>query len=217
MLIHKMLFALTRKRRSCFSPVYYEMHMETMESLVHQNCGCLSVALFIAMVSGLPLLWGYGSVVLASIAGAFAVFAIISAWASTADMFIACVIPFFESEVGNTHTFLSGRHLLWNSRRLDEICVELGVTPLSAFASEDPLFKRDAAVLFDAMDGLITVEALIEAGERYSFSAKLSSDLNKLRNALRKASDKHIRFSLHLREGNTASTPEMEARGGSYF
>lgn len=112
-------------------------------------------------------------------------------WAAVAgyrDQFRVRVLPYFECAVGGTDTWLAGESLVWHSRALDEIAVRCGVTPLSAFASGDDLVAGEELQWFAPADALRTAERLLEADAAGSLPACVVSDLERLRDALRRAS-----------------------------
>jgi len=137
--------------------------------------------------------------------------------AGVRDQFRVTVLPYFEREVGDIDTFLAGEGLLWHSRALDEVAVQCGVTPLSAFASGDDLIRGELVCWFEAAEGLRTTERLLEADVAGTLSTGVVTDLERLRDALRRASDQGIRFGLLVREGSYASGHEMSLRRGSFF
>lgn len=212
-----MLDRLLRRRRERFAPAFYEMHVRRLSAGLRHQFGCLGVAVVLGALAIPPLFWGSGSVLAAAVAGSILVLALVGQVSSILDMLSACVLPFFEEKVGGTDTFLAGKALLWHSRALDETASRLGVTPLSDFASGDPLILGESQSWFSASDLLATTEALLADESVAILPAPVVSDLAKLRDAMRLASDRGTRTSLHLREGNSASFHEMEMRGGSYF
>ncbi len=207
-----------RRRREAFAPVFYEMHRRRFRASLRWQLGCLTLALILAAVTIVPMvLLGVDTVAMSSIAGALLILALLIQVPGLLDALNARVLPFFEQEVGGTDTWLAGKHLLWASRRLDEIAEQMEVPPLSSFASGDPLIQGEAGTLYDARDGLASAEVLLAAAMEVGLGAKVEADLTKLRDALRLAAEKGVQFCLHLREGNSASGHEMEVRGGSYF
>ena len=216
-MIDQALHRLLHRRRGRFSPVFFEMHRRRMRSSLRMQFGCLAMALLTAGATGLPLLWGVGNAMAASVAAAVLVLVLLMQAPSVAEALSARLLPYFESRVGNTKTWLAGQHLLWHSMMLDEQAECLGATPLSAFASGDPLIGGETLALFDPEDALRTCEALLRDAQAPAMPAAVRADLTKLRDALRLASERRIRFCLHLREGNSASGHEMDQRSGSYF
>lgn len=137
--------------------------------------------------------------------------------AGVRDQFRVRVLPYFERRVGDTDTWLAGEALLWHSRALDAAAARCGVTPLSAFASGDDLIPDEQVCWFEAAEGLRTTERLLAAGVAGTLPTEVVADLERLREALRRASAQEIRFGLLVREGSYASGHEMSLRKGSFF
>lgn len=137
--------------------------------------------------------------------------------AGVRDQFAVRVLPYFERPVGWTDTFLAGEALVWHSRAVDEAAARCGVAPLSAFASGDDLIPGERVCWFAAADGLRTVERLLAADVAESHPPEVVADLERLRQALGRASDQGIRFGLLVREGLFASGHEMSVQQGSFF
>lgn len=208
---------LLRRQKVRFSPVFYALHYSRLSWALRAEFGCLSLTVTIAALTILPIGIGYGSLLLASIGAALLLVVGINAVFGMLDMLQARVLPYFEVELGDTETWLAGKALLQHSRLLDDSAQRLGVIPLSEFASGDPLISGESHALFDAAEALVTVEALLFAPETSFLGDPVLDDLTKLRDALALAKDRKVRFSLHLREGSTASGHEMDQRKGSYF
>ena len=208
-----------RRAEARFAPAFYDLHRQRIGKGLRTQFGCVSVALT-AGCAYMPLVvLGRGSVFAAWFGGGVLAYIVLGAVVGTRDGFRARVLPFFERQLGGIDTWLAGEDLLWNSRALDEIARGLGMAPLSAFISGDPLIagEEEHVRLFDAAEALATVEALLRAGATEVLGGPVISDLNKLRDALALAKKNGVRFSLHLREGSTASGHEMDQRQGSYF
>lgn len=130
------------------------------------------------------------------------------------------VIPYFERPVGGIDTFLRGAALAHHMQQLDALAAETGTTRLSAFGFGDDLFG-ETVVWHTAGDGLRSVRALLEAVElrpdRVEHVQDVIGDLRHMAEALRKARDHEIRFSLLLRHGNSTSALEWEKRQGTAF
>lgn len=137
--------------------------------------------------------------------------------AGARDRYRVRVLPYFERPVGGIDTWLAGENLLWHSRSLDEAARQCGVTPLSAFASGDDLVPGEQLCWFDPTDALRMAERLREADVAATLPAGVVTDLDRLRDALRRASAQGIRFCLLVREGSYASGHEMSIRKGSFF
>lgn len=217
-MLARLIDHILRHRHEAFAPVFYDMHRRRFEAALRWQFGCLTLALLLAAAAIVPMiLLGVDRVLMARIAVVLLILALVIQAPGILDLLQARVLPFFEREVGGTDTWLAGKHLLWASRRLDEIAEQMGVPPLSAFASGDPLIQGEAGTLYDARAGLASAEELLAAAMETGLGAKVEADLEKLRDALRLAAEQGIRFSLHVREGRSASGAEMARRGGSYF
>ncbi len=131
-----------------------------------------------------------------------------------------CIIPYFQSAVGEIETFCAGHALASKVLLLDRISAELNVTPLSDFGYNDDVCG-ESVEWHDSAVGLKTVRALLTEikshPERVEGDRKLIDDLHKLMHALERASDQDIRFSLLLRHGNSTSALEWERRIGTAF
>lgn len=200
-----------------YSPVFYDLYHTRLIQMDRGQFGCLSILLIIALLACVPTLVGVGSVFSASFAAAMLIWAVVGTILGNLDSRQARVLPYFERRLGGIDTWLAGEYLLANSRALDQIAFELGVTPLSEFASGDPLIAGETTAMFDAAPALLTVDALLGAEITRMLGEPVVSDLTRLRAALALAQEQGVRFSLHLRQGNTASGYEMDMRRGSYF
>jgi hypothetical protein len=107
--------------------------------------------------------------------------------------------------------------LLWHSRRLDAVATELGVRPLSDFASGDDMILGEVLQWFPPHDALRTTERLLQPDAAGCFPSAVVSDLTRLRDALRLACSEGVPFCLLVREGSCASGFEMDQRKGSFF
>ena len=100
---------------------------------------------------------------------------------------------------------------------LDEAATRSGVTPLSAFLSGDDLIPGEELRWFTPDDALRTAERLQEPDVAATLPAGVIADLERLRDALGRASGQGIRFCLLIREGSVTSGHEMSVRKGSFF
>lgn len=208
---------LLRHKEKQFSPVFYALHASRVKQGLHMEFGCLTLICAIAALTILPIGLGYDSALLASIGAALLFFVVITSLCGTRDILRARILPYFEVPLGDTRTWLAGKALLKHSRLLDDSAQRLGVTPLSAFASGDPLIPGESHTMHDAAEALITVEALLLSPETGLLGSRVHDDLVRLQEALALAKARGVRFNLHLREGSTASGHEMDMRTGSYF
>lgn len=133
------------------------------------------------------------------------------------DMFRVCILPYFERRLGTADTFLRGSSLLGHSRALDDLAKQLGVSPLSNFASGDDMIWFERLQWHDPKEALRTTEQLLNSELAKTWSENLISDLNSLQAALAEASKQSVRFCLLLREGSYTSGLEMDRRKGSFF
>ena len=172
-----------------------------------------------ALVAGWKFQMGIGWLdwVGAGVAVIFFLLIVAAVRAGIRDQFQVAVLPYFERQVGDIDTFLAGEALIWHSRELDEVAARCGVTPLSAFASGDDLIRGEQVCWFEAAEGLRTTERLLEPDVAGTLPAGVVTDLERLRDALRRASAQGIRFGLLVREGSYASGHEMSLRRGSFF
>jgi hypothetical protein len=177
----------------------------------------------VAAALGLPLLWGRGEPIFATMAAAmflllFGVLVWGIVWGQvTPNRSRPQVLPYFEQRLDGTDTFLAGYDLLRHSRALDETAERLSLRPLSTFESGDDL-KGEELRWFSARDALPTVEGLLaDLSENDDFPAEVTSDLACLREALQRACARDVRFCLLLRQQDRATLSEMDARRGSFF
>jgi hypothetical protein len=170
-----------------------------------------------AAVCVLALLRGNGDVRLASISSIIFVIVAWLSWRRILDQTCVRLVPYFEKKVGNINTWLSGKSLLLQSRRLDEMALQLGVHPLSEFASGDDMIPSEDLKWFAPQEALKTIERLLEPEAAKSLPQDVISELSQVREALDIAHSRNIRFCFLLREGLSASGAEMEQRKGSFF
>lgn len=208
---------LLRRKRLSFSEPFYRLHRARICALLRHQFGCLTVACALIVMGCFPVFLGGGSILVAAFAAAIALFLLLIVTAGIIDEMDVRVLPYFERELGGTNTWLSGRDLLWNSAQLDAIAASAGRIPLSRFVSGDPLIYSETGTLFDTDDALATVKTLVEHNSVTCLGTKVVADLKKLRDALALAQEQGVKFSLHVREGNTVSGYEMDQRRGSYF
>lgn len=213
----KLLNIVLHREWAAFSPVYYRFHRQRLKNSLGGQSIFLLLTLAFAILGCYIFIFENGPTSLASLSVAIFLFVGFCDVVGTRDFFTARLLPFFGSHIGGTDTWLSGEALLWHSRALDNIAEASGVPPLSSFASGDPLIQGELHQQFEASDALPTIETLLQAEATTLLGEAVLSDLHKLRDALQLAANRQISFSLHLREGNTASGYEMELRQGSYF
>ena len=130
------------------------------------------------------------------------------------------VYPYFESRVGDIHTYAEGyfvaRHLL----EVDELAEAQGVTPLSAFGWNDDM-QGETLIWHPSAAGLKTANALLARLEAEDFDrgdlAGIVEDLKRIAHALDRADRGGIRFCLILQHGDATNAMEHEQRKGTFF
>ena len=205
------------RRKERFAEPFYARHRSHITGVPGCGLALLAVSGTVAAINWGFALDGQGGMVYALAASALFLMFVWSAVAGYRDQFRVRVLPYFERPVGGTDTWLAGESLVWHSRALDEIAVQCGVTPLSAFASGDDLVVGEVLQWFEPADALRTVERLLEADVAVSLPVGVVSDLERLRDALRLASAAGVRFCLLVREGSFANGHEMSVRKGTFF
>ncbi|MDB6031260.1 MAG: hypothetical protein JWM16_1598 [Verrucomicrobiales bacterium] len=203
-------------RRAAFAEGFYRFHERRTQQTLYWAAVQIGVATILAAIGFWQLFYGKGVLLPGLFTAAFLVL-LVSSVSGTIDQLRVRVIPYFETRVGDVDTWLSGKSLLWHSRDLDELSEYLSIRPLSSFVSGDDLVQGEELQFFDPNDALPTLDKLITRSKASRFPKQLVSDLTKLRDALKSASEKQVRFCLILREGTTASGHEMSLRKGSFF
>lgn len=208
------------KKKEHFSDIFYVRHRNHVAYVVVKLLILLAVSGAASCLGWYSVLRGNGgdgSVLLTAVATAVALWLAWVGYLSVPNILRVRLLPYFDGRVDGAETWLSGESLLWNTRALDDAAVEAGVKPLSSFASGDDLVPFEQVRWFSSEDGLRTAECLIDADSAASLSTEALSDLVKLRDALRIASAKGVKFCLLLREGSFASGLEMDRRSGTFF
>jgi len=214
---HRMAHWILARRRQHFSKVFYERHHEHFVQSLRRMAWTLGITCVPAAGLFIGIVQGWGSTHIASVAMAVLMFVLLTLPLAIIDCFIVRVLPYFDRPVGGTDTFLTGRGLLWHSRKLDAIALRHGVRPLSEFASGDDLIPGEELRWFPCIEALLTVDCLLAHVGTECCSTKVIYDLTRLRAGLRLADAKGIRFCLLLREGSVTSGWEMSQRRGSFF
>ena len=219
---------LMRTRQERFAEPFFRRH-HTHQTSPLRLVGCGPVLLGLAGLTALGTLahlifgWNdptaarWANLIRAGVALAFFLLFVVGAWAAIRDGLHVVVLPYFERRVGEIDTFLAGEHLLNHSRRLDEIATELGLIPLSEFASGDDMIHGEKLTWFDPTEALRTTERMLEVEVAATLPVEVVEDLEKLRHALARSSAQGIRFCLLIREGRSVSGAEMDARQGNFF
>jgi len=139
------------------------------------------------------------------------------------ELFICRIVPYFESHVATypdnqPDAFDTGIFLVRHCRQLDDIAKNIGVKPLSDFGFKD---DQDAQKLIwhESSEGIRTVEVLVAKMSDGTTPSDLMTDLVRLRDYLRKAQAKGIRFCLIIRAGldKFISPVEMDNRKGRFW
>jgi hypothetical protein len=215
-------------RKGSFAEPFYTRHRSHITGRGYlTGCGVAALAAIgtIVVITLIPIhagwhapaSFGWGDLTRAGVAIAIFLLAVANIIFSFRDQFLVRVVPYFERPVGETDTWLAGEDLLWHSRALDEAATRSGVTPLSAFLSGDDLIPGEELRWFTPDDALRTAERLQEPDVAATLPAGVIADLERLRDALGRASGQGIRFCLLIREGSVTSGHEMSVRKGSFF
>ena len=126
------------------------------------------------------------------------------------------IAPYFEEPVG-ANTSAGGREVARSCARLDDLAIEVGATPVSAFGFNDDL-SGDVLAWHLPREGLYTVRALIVAIEpaKTDRDRRLSQELQQIEDALLKAHARETRFCFLITHDYTNQL-EHEHRQGSFF
>ena len=201
--------------------VYYRRHRIHLFRVIARMAFFLAISGVLAGTNLLHFLRGINDTAQAGIAAAvFGAVFLFLCWAtyqSICNLFQVRVLPYFERPVGQSDTWLSGENYLRHSKELDEIAVRRGVQPLSKFASGDDMIRGESLFWFSPDDALRTLERLLQTDVTTSLPSAVVSDLTRIRDSLRLACSKSVKFCFLVREGTSASGPEMERRKGSFF
>jgi hypothetical protein len=211
---------LLREKRQ-FADAFYRRHRWHIIRVATRMTILLVIAAALAGTNLFSFFKGKGDTTSAGIAAAvfsaiflFLAFAI---WRGIHDLFRVRVLPYFEHPLGQKDTWLADENFLRHSRQLDEIAARLGVRPLSEFASGDDMIWGESLCWFSPDDALRTTERLLQTDVTASLPSAVVSDLTHIRDSLRLACSKSVKFCFLVREGTSASGPEMERRKGSFF
>ena len=130
------------------------------------------------------------------------------------------VYPYFESRVGDIHTYAEGYFLAQHLLDLDELAEAQGVTPLSTFGWNDD-FQGETLIWHPSAAGLKTANALLARLEEEELArgdiAGIVGDLKRIAHALDRADRSGIRFCLLLQHGDATNAMEHEQRKGTFF
>ena len=115
-------------------------------------------------------------------------------------MDIAVILLLDRNLPGISPDVLEGRQIFAEQKLLDNLAEKCGVQPLSDFISMDDIEGLDeipSVEWFDANQGLVTVEALLEAiGDEETVGAnkELEAELESFRAVLKSAANVDVRF-----------------------
>jgi hypothetical protein len=207
---------MLQKRRASFSEAFYRVHQRRTKRMLRWAALQFSIAATLTGIGFWQLFYGPGVLLPGLFTSTFLVMMLSTIW-STVDQFRVRVVPYYERKLGDVDTWETGKSLLAHSRDLDELTEFLNLPSLSQFASGDDLVEGEQLAFFPAEKALPTVEKLILRSKASRFSKDLISDLINLRDALKVAARRNVRFCLLLREGSTTSGQEMAIRQGSFF
>jgi len=130
------------------------------------------------------------------------------------------IVPYFQRQLGDIHTFARGHEVAKCCQKLDELALRLGLTPLSAFGFNDDFAGEELAWHAPEL-GLSTVSGLLLALSQGSHISEkreqLVTELTAIEDALRKASDRSVPFCLLVRAGGGTNSMEWEQRKGTCF
>lgn len=129
----------------------------------------------------------------------------------------ARIFPYYDKMLPKAETYLSGQALLRNCLHLDRLAKERGITSISDYGFPDAL-KGETVVWHDATKGLETVEGLIEAVSAkpadVDDSVAVLSELQKIREAFKRAAQEGIRFSFLIEDMGGTNAMVWEQRKG---
>ncbi len=207
---------LTRQKQN-FSNVFYQRHRSHLRRVVSRAALFFAISGILAAFFVIAYKSDRVSSIEAAIAVAVFLWVLLGIVLGIPQSFRVRLLPYFERKPGNADAWNSGKSLLENSRKLDDLATALGVTPLSQFASGDDIIAGEKLVWFDPKPALETTTRLLESDAAKDFTQDLRTDLSNIKSALNSATAKNIRFCLLIREGSTTSGAEMDQRKGSFL
>lgn len=118
----------------------------------------------------------------------------------------------------STDPFKTGFALAKNIKKLDAAALEAGVKPLSSYGFRDDL-DGNRLCWHRPVEGLVTLDTLIEKLEQQSIKSDVLADLKILNASLQLAATTDTSFCLHVRMGSIDHEHPMlsDKRKGSYF
>jgi hypothetical protein len=207
---------ILQSRRVAFAEAFYRFHEKRTAQMLFWTGVQIAVAAVFSSIGFWQLFYGEGALLPGLFTATFLVMFASSVLGAFEQLKVR-VIPYFEKPLGDVDTWSSGKSLLWHSRDLDQLAEYLSLRPLSTFASGDDLVRGEEVQFYDPNEAIPTVEKLLARSKMSRFPKELISDLTRLKDALKSASEKHVRFCLVLREGSGTSGQEMSFRKGSFF
>lgn len=204
-------------RRKAFSDAVYRLHHRRTKRLLFWTCVQVLLGTAFAALGSVVLLYTDFNTLFCSLFTASFLVMIVCSIAGLINQFRGRLLPYFQKPLGQNGTLLIGKSLLWHSRELDDLALELGLRPLSEFCSGDELIGDEQLVFYPPQDALKTTEKLLAWIRAVGFPQDLICDLAQLRKALRNAVERQVNFCLLLREGPGATGQEMQMRLGSFF
>lgn len=214
---HIMVGAMLSLKKTQFSPALYYLYRKHVVQSIIKIAFLMTVSGAAAIIFLFLFLRKDGDV---RAAGFFIAVFLFLAWSShqsIRELLRVRVVPYFERPLGRNDTSLAGEHYLRHSLRLDEIATQIGVRPLSEFASGDDLIDGEGVQWFSPDDALHTIESLLRHDVSSDLSTDVISDVTHIRDALRLASSQGVKFCLLLRHGTSVSGLELDRRKGSFF
>ena len=129
----------------------------------------------------------------------------------------ANIFPYYDKVLPKSGTFLSGQAILRNCLLLDKLAEASGIKSISSYGFPDAL-RGEKVVWHDAVDGLRTIEGLIQAvtekPDSVDDSSAVLSDLEKIRYAFERAKVEGIKFSFLIEDMGGTNGMVWEQRGG---
>jgi len=130
------------------------------------------------------------------------------------------IVPYFQQKLGEIQTFIGGLAIAESCQALDELAVQWGLSPLSAFGFNDD-FAGEELTWHAPEQGLAAVSGLLSAlrarPKLIGKQSQIIEELAAIEHALRIARDRGIPFCLLLYTAGSTNAMEWEQRKGSCF
>lgn len=130
------------------------------------------------------------------------------------------IVPYFQKKLGEIHTFARGQTIAKSCQALDELAVQLGLKPLSAFGFNDD-FAGEELTWHAPEQGLATVSGLLstlrDSPRLIRQQAQVIDELAAIEHALRIACERGVPFCFLLYTAGATNAIEWEQRQGSCF